>query len=126
MYGVPRNLKLKPFVGATLRRVEPLENVFYFTFERPSGLARKLKGQDLQIGVEGAWELRNPDGSVAVRGEPIPAAQSPYPLGRKVAGSEVRAPRSFILRFETGEELEVFDSSSEVESFSIPQQNVYV
>src|SRR5580765_992341 len=129
MRGVPENLKLASFIGATLIKADPLENVFYFTFERPRGRRRRLKGAELQIGVEGEWELRNGLESLVAGGRPIPKTTLDlplYPIGAKVVGSEVRAPRSFVLKFETGDRLEVFDSSSQYESFSIPQEGVWI
>jgi hypothetical protein len=126
VHGVPKNLRLKPFVGATLRDIDLLGNIVYFNFQRPPGFARTLKSRELQIGVEGIWELRDHLGRVVSRGDPMPASEADYPIGKVVTGSENRHPKSFVLKFETGVHLEVFDSSREFESFSIPQQGVYV
>jgi hypothetical protein len=124
---VPKNLNLKPFLGATLNRVEPLENVTYFTFDRPRGWRRRFKGKELQVGVESRWELRDVRGVIVCSGAPIAEnTRAEYPIGRKVTGSRVQAPDSFSLQFETGESLEVIDTSDQYESFSIPQENVWV
>lgn len=125
---VPKNLNLKPFLGATLNRVEPRKNITYFTFERPRGWRRRFKGAEIQIGVESKWNLRDSKGVIVCSGSPI-AENSPapqYPIGRKITGSRVQAPDSFSLQFETGESLEVVDTSDQHESFSIPQENVWV
>ena len=124
---VPKNLNLKPFLGATLNRVEPLGNVIYFTFDRPAGWRRWFKGAEIQIGVESRWHVRDARGDIVCSGSPISeSTQARYPVGRKITGSRVHAPDSFSLQFETGESLEVVDTSDQYESFSIPQENVWI
>jgi hypothetical protein len=47
-------------------------------------------------------------------------------LGEVVTGTEVSAPNWFALRFSGGDELRVFDSSSQYESFEIQPIGVIV
>jgi hypothetical protein len=80
------------------------------------------------VGVEGRWELRDLVGAVVQEGNPVPGstALGGDTLGRKVVKGEVKPPHSFALQFENGALLEVFDSKPEYESFSIPEQRVFV
>jgi hypothetical protein len=129
MHGVPENLPITRFHGATLDRFEDLQNVVYWRFTTAPRRWWPQRSRLLEIGVEGTWELRDKSGALVATGSPIPPASftvSCLPLGQVVSSSSVRAPRSFVLVFKSGHELEVFDSSDKYESFSIPQANVYV
>ena len=119
MHGVPDNLPLAKFHGLSLLAVRPLENITYFDFGR--------EGQsELEIGVEGRWEVRGNANSM--RGNPIPSDLSTLRavVGSRVTGSQLRAPESFVLELEGAHELEVFDSNDQHESFSIPQWGIYI
>ena len=47
-------------------------------------------------------------------------------LGRKVMGTRVDAPKSIALRFDSGHELEVFDSSPNHELFTVQPGDLIV
>lgn len=120
MYGVPADLNLTPFHGAALEQIALGEYIVHFRFA----------GNPLrEIAVEGAWELRAVDGSLIDRNQEN-ADRGAYRihvlLGRIVLGSEVRAPRSFMLRFDSGHTLEIFDDQSQYESFSIQPGDIFV
>jgi hypothetical protein len=81
------------------------------------------------ITIEGDWELRDETGSLIDR-ECWGPNREPYQLhkllGRCVIATEVNAPKSFALRFDSGHVLLVFDNSAEYESFSIQPGNIFV
>jgi hypothetical protein len=77
MYGVPPSLDLADFVGATLIQVALGEYEVELRFS-PTGT----------IAIEGEWELRNSDGSVADRAMPNPEREAYFVhhlLGQRVA-----------------------------------------
>ena len=108
------------FHGATLERVGLGEFILQLQFGGP---------RRPEIAIEGDWELRSSDGRIIDR-QLEPAARDAYRihllLGRSVEGSELRAPESFVLRFDSGPVLEVFDRSRDYESFSIQPGDVVV
>jgi len=118
MYGVPADLSLERFVGATLIQVALGEFQIQFRFQ-PAG----------EIAVEGRWELLDPAGRLVDQAQPI-ATRDAYRvhqlLGRKVTASQVEAPRSIALQFDGGQWLRVFDSSQEYESFTIQPGDIVV
>ena len=120
MYGVPVNLNLTPLHGAVLTQIALGEFIVQFRF---SGEERR------EIGVEGAWELRADDGSLLDRNLDNARRES-YKLhillGHAVIASEVRAPKSFLLRFDSGHTLEIFDDQTRCESFSIQPGDIFV
>jgi hypothetical protein len=119
MYGVPSNLNLKRFHGATLTQVAIGEFQIQFHFTAP----------ELSISVEGDWRLTNPAGEVIDRSLPNGERDSfrlHRLLGRTVLDSEVNAPKFFALRFDNGWSLTVFDSSEQYESFSIQPGDIFV
>jgi hypothetical protein len=126
MYGVEASLRLKAFHGLLLQAVDFLESIVYFRF------ARSLDADpaELEIGVEGRWEIQAASGLV-VAGQQVSHAEAPpptalFPIGDHVVSSRVDPPHSFGLVFASGRVLVVFDSNASLESFSIPQLNVYV
>src|SRR2546426_12074948 len=128
MHGVPKNLPVKRFHGATLDRFKDLQNIVYWQFTSAARRWWPRRSRLLEIGVEGVWELRDRSGGLVATGSPMPSASftmARLPIGQVVKSSTVRAPRSFVLIFQSGDQLEVFDSSDKHESFSIPQENVY-
>lgn len=122
MHGVPKGLKLSAFYGLSLRAVDFLENIAYFRFGVPGV-------REIEIGVEGLWELESRTGELVLEGAPLVAPKPEFqllPLGSVVEVGRVDPPRSFELHFAGGATLRFFDSSEKYESFSIPQLNVYV
>ena len=126
MYGVPRDLDLNRFVGATLIQICLGEFQVQFHFQTAS---RGGSEGMLHIDVERRWELRDATGRIVDGAEPN-SRRDAYRLhrllGHAVAGTEVDAPRSFALRFAGGEELRVFDDSDQFESFSIQPGDIFV
>ena len=126
MYGVPRDLDLSRFVGPKLIQVCLGEFQVQFHFQAAGSV-----GSDgmLHIGVERHWELRDESGRIVDRAEPNSEREA-YRLhrllGRAVVRTAVDAPRSFALRFASGEELRVFDDSDQYESFSIQPGDIFV
>ena len=120
MYGVPADLDLTPFVGAAVERVDLGKYNIDFRFDT---------SESHTISVQGAWELRDPRATIVDR-DIDPSARESYQLhmllGREVVGTEVTAPESFALRFDSGHVLRVFDRSPEYESFSIQPGDVFV
>lgn len=106
MHGVPSDLDLTCFAGATLVRIVRLETQVDFMFE-PQAC----------VSVEGQWAVRSPDGQT--QGADVLR-------GLRVTGTQIKAPRSFILEFEENYSLEIFDSSEQYESFSIQPGNIFV
>ncbi len=126
MYGVPHDLDLSRFVGATLIQIGLGEFQVEFHFQAADSAGSEGM---LYIGVEGHWELRDRFGSIVDSAEPNSGRESYHLhrlLGRAVAGTAVDAPRSFALRFASGEELRIFDSSDQYESFSIQPGDIFV
>ena len=120
MYGVPADLDLSGFVGAPLQHIDLGQFILHFRF---------AADPERVISVEGDWELRGPDG-VVLDHQMEPAAREAYRvhalLGQNVTGYVVNPPTSFVLAFENGHTLRVFDRSREYESFSIQPGNIYV
>ena len=96
MHGVPQNLDLSPFIGATLIQLCLGEFQIQFRFH-PECCGISVEGYRLHV-----------------------------ILGKTVEGYAVNPPRSFSLRFETGHLLTVFDGSEQYESFSISPGGIYV
>jgi hypothetical protein len=120
LHGVPPDLDLRPFHGATLERVDISRFILHLRFAAEAAPV---------ISIEGDWELRGPDGRIVDR-QTEPADRDAYRLhvllGRTVAATEVDAPESFLLRFDSGHALRVFDRSRQYESFSIQPGDIYV
>ena len=118
MYGVPANLDLSRFVGATLIQLGVGEFQIQFHFH-----------PDSSISVEGRWEVRDSTGVLGDKAKENAQRTGLYIhflLGRKIGQYTVDAPRSFSLTFETGHKLTVFDDSREYESFSIQPGDIFV
>ena len=110
MHGVPADLDLHRFHGATLTQVVISEFQVQFVFISPQ----------LIISVEGD-----------IVDHPLPNDQRDSfkvhrLLARTIAASVVDTPRSFTITFDNGWSLSVFDSSREYESFSINPGDIYV
>lgn len=123
MYGVPSDLDLTGFHGATLIQIALAEHTIQFIFQPP--LPRPLH----TIMVEGSWEVRDADAAVLDRVQEHTSREVfriHKLLSRDVVSSSVEAPRSFTLRFDSGYELEIFDDSKQYESFSIQPGDVFV
>ena len=120
MHGVPANLDLTAFHGAPLEQIALGEHQIQFRF----GAERRT-----EIGVEGHWELRGPDGALLdqqMETREREVYRIHVLLSRTVTDSHVNAPRSFALTFDSGHVLRVFDDSTHYESFSIQPGDVYV
>jgi hypothetical protein len=119
MHGVPVDLDLSRFEGATLIQICIGEYQVQFHFH-PQG----------SISIEGKWELRDLAGALLDASLQTNEERDAYRLhvllGKRVAGSFVNAPNSFSLRFESGATLMVFDESEEYESFSIQPGGIHV
>ncbi len=126
MYGVPQDLDLSRFVGATLIQVCLGEFQVQFHFQAAGGVGSEGM---LCIGVEGRWGLHDRSGRILDRAGPNSdreAYRLHRLLGHAVEGAELDAPRSFALRFAGGEVLRIFDDSDQYESFSIQPGNIFV
>ena len=123
MYGVPPDLDLTGFHGATLVQIGVAEHTLHFNFQEAAA------GPLRHILVEGGWEVRTAAGDVLDQVQEH-ATREYYRihllLSQSVVSSSVDAPRSFALRFESGLELRVFDDSEQYESFSIQPGDVFV
>ena len=120
MYGVPSSLDLTPFHGSSLDQIALGEYIVQFRF---SGDPTR------EIGVEGRWELRSPSGAVldwSQENSSREVCRLHTVLGRTVVRSEVHAPKSFVLHFDNGFALEVFDDDAKHESFSIQPGDIFV
>jgi hypothetical protein len=120
MHGVPEDLDLSPFREAELERIDLGQFILHLRFAAESSPV---------ISVEGHWELRAPDGSLLdCQMEPLEreAYRLHVLLGHMVIDTEVDAPDSFLLRFDTDHTLRIFDRSRQYESFSIEPGGVYV
>ena len=120
MYGVPADLDLSAFVGAVVERIDLGQFILHFRFAMdPPGV----------ISVEGDWEFRAPDRQLLDH-QMEPASRDAYRLhtllGQRVVGYAVDAPTSFVLTFEHGHSLRVFDRSPEYESCSIQPGDIVI
>jgi hypothetical protein len=119
MYGVPVDLDLSKFKGATLIQLGIGEFQVQFHFH-PEG----------NISVEGKWELRDSCGVLVDEAKDSNTERDVYRLhviiGKSIELYSVKAPDSFSLRFESGHVLTIYDDSKQYESFSIQPGNIYV
>ena len=120
MHGVPADLDLSPFVGATLERIDLGKWIIHFHFAMtPPGV----------ISVEGKWELLDRSGRIIDR-QQNPDERESYRIHalllHDVQAYRVEAPKWFSLTFDNGMALKVHDDSPEYESFSIQPGEVYV
>jgi hypothetical protein len=120
MYGVPEQLNLSSFKGATLIQLRIGECIIHFQFDPDTNI----------ISVEGKWELKDATGTVVDESTDTNAERDAYRLhvilGKTVESYAIDPPKSFSLRFETGHVLTVFDDSDQYESFSIQPGNIFV
>jgi hypothetical protein len=120
LYGVPEDLDLSAFRAATLDSIELGRYIFHlrFSMEPPA-----------MISIEGDWELRDSAGRLLDQ-QMEPQDRDAYRihvlLGCAVSDFEVDAPESFLLRFDSGHTLRIFDRSPQYESFSIQPGNIIV
>jgi len=118
MYGVPANLDLSHFHGATCIQVAIGEFQIQFHFD-PEG----------SISVDGRWELQNSDGQIADKAmetKDRTTYRIHHILGKLVRETFVNAPRSFGLGFENDYVLEIFDDSEQYESCQIAPTGVVI
>ena len=110
MYGVPANLDLSQFHGATLLQIAAGQHDLQLRFESP-----------LEIAIEGRWELRDPTGGITSSLDRLRRL-----AGGTIVSTRINAPRSIVLEFDGGASLEIYDSSTQYESFAIQPGNVIV
>ncbi|MBI2090067.1 MAG: hypothetical protein HYT78_15240 [Deltaproteobacteria bacterium] len=126
MRGVPHDLDLSRFVGATL--IQLCLGEFQVQFHFQAAGSAGSEGM-LYIGVERGWELRDGSGALVDHSQSN-AERDVYRvhrlLGLTVAGTALDAPRSFALRFRNGHELRIFDDSDRYESFSIQPGDIFI
>ena len=118
MYGVPADLDLRRLSGAALTQLAIDEFQIQFRFTPETNIA-----------VEGRWELRDRSGHIIDHTQSNAdrdAYRIHHLLGRHVVRSHVDPPESITLEFDNGHRLQIFDSSSEFESFSIQPGGVIV
>ncbi len=118
MHGVPNDLRLERFHGATLTQICIGEFQQQFHFTDPA----------LHISIEGDWRVTNSSGEVidqSVSSSERDAYRVHQLLGQTIVAHQVAAPEFFVLRFSNGWSLVVFDTSSEYESFSIQPGDVF-
>jgi hypothetical protein len=127
MYGIDSEFPIQIFVGARVKDVRPLGNIFYLDFERDRAILHPTWPDDFCLGIESTWHI-------SVEGAPRVSAQAstgdavPYASafrGQIVLQAEILSGRSFRLKFPSIE-LEVTDDSDQYESFSIPELSIYV
>ena len=119
MHGVPEDLNLRRFYGATLAQIclGEFDQQFHFV------------GPELHISVEGRWHVTNAAGDLvdrSLKNEERDSYRVHRLLGRSITGHHLHAPESFTLVFDNGWALAVFDDSRDYESFSIQPGDVYV
>lgn len=124
MHGVPANLDLSQFMGASVARIDLGLHIIYFLFAGTP---------DVKIGIEGDWEIRDENDRIVDRSIPndaLPRDRDVYRvhvlLDRIVTKTEVNAPRSFALTFDSGHRLIVFDNSRQYESFHIEPPGIHI
>ena len=118
MYGVPRNLDLTAFHGATCIQIAIGEFQIQFHFH-PLG----------SISVDGRWEFRCADGTIvdeAMENGNRETFRVHKILGKSVRESFVNSPTSFGLRFENGCDLEIFDDAYQFESCQIAPNDIVI
>jgi len=115
MHGVPADLDLSRYIGSSLIWIGLCEFQICFDFMREGG-------DPPGITVEGAWQLRDSSNNLidqATENRVRESYRLHKLLGRTVTSSSVDAPLSFSLTFDDGHRLEIFDDSTQYESFSI-------
>jgi len=118
MYGVPADLDLSMFIGATLIQIAIGEYQVNFCFD----------GYRL-VSVEGFWQVKNATGQILdseLKNSERDCYRVHRLLGRRVTGFQVHAPTSVVLQFDEGYTLEVVDSSTQYESFSIQPGDIFI
>jgi hypothetical protein len=124
VHGVPADLDLTQFVGASVYRIDIGMHMIYFRFDA-AGLP--------SIGIEGDWEIRDEHDKIvdrSIENDRLPRDRDVYRvhvlLDRAVSGTLVNAPHSFELTFDSGHRLVVFDNSRQYESFHIEPPGLHI
>jgi hypothetical protein len=118
MYGIPNDLDLSLFVGATLVQIGLGQFDLQFHFH-PDG----------SVSIQGHWELIDAEERIidfAIENAERDAYRIHVLLGQVVVGSQLNPPDSFSLGFANGFTLKVFDNSKEYETISIQPGNIYI
>jgi hypothetical protein len=139
MYGVPGDLNLEPFFGATLNQIclGPFDLQFRFSRALPRPAGRSITPtESASVQVEGSWRLEAADGSAIDEsiGRVADAGGNRSRMNWAVrslltdivVSGTVDAPRSFTLMFASGRRLTIFDDSEHYESFSVQPGDVFV
>lgn len=123
MYGVPADLDLSAYMGATLGQICLSEFQLQFRFDptypRPSS---NVGEPGPYISCEGGWYLLDPSGREIDR-RTDHAARTEYKihllLGKAVTETRVQAPKAFELVFEGGYVLRFVEDDSPYESYQL-------
>lgn len=120
MHGVPANLDLRPFVGASLDQIRLGAWDIQFHFSGPKGCP------SASLGVEGRWAVFSASGEVideSLRDDQAPEERAVYRvhrlLGHSVVAFTLDPPTSLTLTFDDGSRLTVWDDESGYESFHV-------
>ncbi len=119
MYGVPKDLDLRRFEGATLTQICLGSFQVQFNLDQPV----------LQVFAEGTWEVRGPSGELVDKNmeQKEREAFRIHPLiGSRFVGYTVNSPKSLTLRFDNGWSLILVDDSEKYESFTISPGDIIV
>lgn len=118
MYGVPADLDLSCFEGATLDLVALAKFQVAFHFEPHAVLT-----------VEGKWSLLDPAGTVldqSTASDERDAYRVHRCIGERVTAARAEPPESIALTFESGCTLRVTDDRREYESFHIEPGDIHI
>jgi hypothetical protein len=129
MHGIHASFPVALFAGARVIGLRPLTGIFYFDFSRDRTLGDPTWPSEFSMGIESTWHVRSPRGedshtAEASEGTAVDAAATL--TGKLIREAVVLSPTALVLRFESGEELEVWDDSEEYESFCIPELVIYI
>jgi hypothetical protein len=120
MHGVPKDLDLRPWLGATLLQLAIGQHEIQLRFDRAPPVC-----------IEGEWELQDADGVTIDRSlipNQLPAERDCYRihrrLGCRVVDARVETPKCVVLVFEGPLALRIVDDSEYCESFHIGDVHV--
>ena len=129
MHGIDADFPVELFAGARVKDIRPLTGIFYFDFVRDPTVPHPTWPSEFELGIERTWHLRSASsehiGSAAgSEGDAVEAAAGLK--GKTVRELTILSPRAILLKFDSGEEVEVLDDSDEYESFCIPELYIYI
>lgn len=118
MYGVPADLDLSHFVGATLEFITLAKYQVVFHFEPAAS-----------VSAEGRWCLVDCDGNVVDEsGDNGPRETFGVQrcIGQRVIGAQAAPPDTVSLTFESGHVLRFVDDSPDYESFHLDPGDIHI